>query len=557
MSGYGKAPYSHPKSKFGNRMRNHHYPGTLRLTLEHLDYETTQPLNQTMYLAYAQPGVSQPHIQHSPLYSRPSDPVSYAAGSLFEQRQSHNQSPATYVSERSRQIPEVTAWRPQHGPQGTRVFFNLTSAFELDPSLRLEVEFGTRRCVTALTRLQQQGSYYVYALSAEVPSFALTGCISTKVSVTLSAQDQSGAQVASVKLEEPFAYTDATSQASQDLSRRKRRLSDDAGDSAGTPIKRHATLPVRAETTGNYEQTYNYMPQTTSAYLQQPSSLALDTSISNILPTYPRSQSQSADSQQESPRRLPQHITSAPVNSNHPRGQSPQTPSWTTSNLNVGQLPKSPSIPSSINRVNTLASPMIANPPLIRTSTLQQSPGPATPPSTTGGFNPYAMYPHKALLKINGDLESMMEDWSEEEREVKRRLVQFTRSQSGSTITTNFEPVAPEDRQPNSICISCIWWESRNAHYVTSVDTIYLLESLVAVRFTVEEKNRIRRNLEGFRPLTVSKGKSDSEDFFKLIMGFPNPKPRNIEKDVKVFPWKILSLALKKIISKYVSTHSL
>jgi hypothetical protein len=37
-------------------------------------------------------------------------------------------------------------------------------------------------------------------------------------------------------------------------------------------------------------------------------------------------------------------------------------------------------------------------------------------------------------------------------------------------------------------------------------------------------------------------------------MGFPAPKPRNIEKDVKVFPWKILSHALKKIIGKYVST---
>jgi hypothetical protein len=36
-------------------------------------------------------------------------------------------------------------------------------------------------------------------------------------------------------------------------------------------------------------------------------------------------------------------------------------------------------------------------------------------------------------------------------------------------------------------------------------------------------------------------------------MGFPAPKPRNIEKDVKVFPWKILSHALKKIIGKYVS----
>lgn len=76
---------------------------------------------------------------------------------------------------------------------------------------------------------------------------------------------------------------------------------------------------------------------------------------------------------------------------------------------------------------------------------------------------------------------------------------------------------------------------------------------MVGTRFTVEEKNRIRRNLEGFRPITVSKSKPGSEDFFKLIMGFPNPKPRNIEKDVKVFPWDILGQALKKIIGKYVS----
>ena len=75
----------------------------------------------------------------------------------------------------------------------------------------------------------------------------------------------------------------------------------------------------------------------------------------------------------------------------------------------------------------------------------------------------------------------------------------------------------------------------------------------MAARFTVEEKNRIRRNLEGFRPLTVSKGKADSEEFFKVIMAFPIPKPRNIEKDVKVFHWKDLASALKKIIGKYVS----
>ncbi|KAK8152352.1 hypothetical protein BC567DRAFT_170572 [Phyllosticta citribraziliensis] len=147
----------------------------------------------------------------------------------------------------------------------------------------------------------------------------------------------------------------------------------------------------------------------------------------------------------------------------------------------------------------------------------------------------------------------MAEGWTKDEWEAKRRLVQFRRNQNGSVINTSFKAVAPEDRTPHSICISCIWWAEKQECFVTSVDTIYLLESLVGVRFTVEEKNRIRRNLEGFRPLTVSKAKPESEEFFKIIMGFPTPKPRNIEKDVKVFPWKILSHALKKIIGKYVS----
>lgn len=88
---------------------------------------------------------------------------------------------------------------------------------------------------------------------------------------------------------------------------------------------------------------------------------------------------------------------------------------------------------------------------------------------------------------------------------------------------------------------------------MTSVDCILLLEALISVRFTVEEKNRIRRNLEGFRPLTVAKCKPDTSEFFRLIMAFPNPKPRNIEKDVKVFPWRILGYALQKIVSKYVN----
>ena len=153
-------------------------------------------------------------------------------------------------------------------------------------------------------------------------------------------------------------------------------------------------------------------------------------------------------------------------------------------------------------------------------------------------------------------MDAAAKDWSDVELDARRKLIEFTRSQNGSTINASFKTIAPEQRQQHSITISCIWWKEKKEAFVTSVDTIYLLEALVGVRFTVEEKNRIRRNLEGFRPLTVSKTKADSEDFFKVIMGFPNPKPRNIEKDVKVFPWKILSMALKKIIGKYSASYS-
>jgi hypothetical protein len=171
-------------------------------------------------------------------------------------------------------------------------------------------------------------------------------------------------------------------------------------------------------------------------------------------------------------------------------------------------------------------------------------------------FNPYAQLLNKANLIIDGDLDSMTLNWTPEEWNNRRRLVQFWRRQENNEIICTFAPVAPSDLQPNSIVVSCIYWEDRNECFITSVDTIFLLESLIGVRFTVEEKNRIRRNLEGFRPLTVSKLKPDSAEFFKLLMSFPNPKPRNIEKDVKAFHWKTLPLALKKIIGKYTASYS-
>jgi hypothetical protein len=154
------------------------------------------------------------------------------------------------------------------------------------------------------------------------------------------------------------------------------------------------------------------------------------------------------------------------------------------------------------------------------------------------------------VLNIGGDLDTITKDWTLDEISKNRRIVMFNRSWSGCTITTTFSPIALEDAR-NSICISCIFWEAKHDYFVTSFDIIYLLEQLVAVTFTKEEKGRIRRNLEKFRPVTVSNAKPDPA-FFELIMEFPSPRPRSNDKDIKVFLWKSLVHALKKVISKYV-----
>ena len=228
----------------------------------------------------------------------------------------------------------------------------------------------------------------------------------------------------------------------------------------------------------------------------------------------------------------------------------------------MSRRPHSPSLSAySQNRASGVpALPTMGGATFSRTSTLTGRAPPITSagPPTSSAFNPYGIYPaHKATLVIDGDLNAMADDWSEEEEQAKRRLVVFSRIHTGSTINTSFRPVSSDERPPAAICISCITRDERGERYVTSVDTIYLLEQLLQVKFTTEEKNRIRRNLQGFDPLTVSKGKADTEDFFKLIMGFPKPRPRNIEKDVKVFKWRDLEEALKKIIGKYVSTRAL
>lgn len=198
----------------------------------------------------------------------------------------------------------------------------------------------------------------------------------------------------------------------------------------------------------------------------------------------------------------------------------------------------------------------MAIPQLVRTTALSQ----ATMSLGMGilggiGTNHVVNDSTKASLEIVGNLDHMAQGWTLVEKQERRRLIQFKRHQRGSRVVVEFTPLDASKYTPTTQCISCILWEERNECYVTSVDCIHLLEQLINTRFTVEEKNRIRRNLEGYHPLTVSKGKVNSGDFFRLIMSFSAPKPRNIEKDVKVFKWQLLGKALEKIVGKYSADY--
>ena len=525
-------------------------------------YETSRPSD--MYLDYGATSYAQPHVRGS-LKGYPrhpdSDQVPYEDSALLEPRAHFGDSNSAY---QGHQLPTITSYTPQDGPEGTAIYIYFCSVHDLGnmSSLKHELTFAGHQCLSELASIGQDGSYYKYILTATAPPFSNLRWMRNEVPVRLSQQTESGIEVGTVEVGS-YTYTSPVQQVSQvsltTLSR-KRKNSTDSSDSGRLPTSKRPTVQQLQTAVEEPYQAHVYNQRSSPVYMQPPSPVT-ESAIAPLAP-YDRPSTQGYYQQPTNiERRTSNHLSNGSGSSNPQlRAPSPPTPAWSPSNIASGQVQRSPNQPMpAATRVYSNASPLRAtiNPPLIRTSTLQQQPAsPATsvgtPASTS--FNPYKMYPHKAVLKIEGDLDSMTEEWSGDELESKRRLVQFSRSQSGNTITTNFAPVAVEDRQQNSICISCIWWEAKNDYYVTSVDTIYLLESLVSVRFTVEEKNRIRRNLEGFRPLTVSKGKPDSEDFFKLIMGFPNPKPRNIEKDVKVFPWRILAHALKKIISKYVST---
>ena len=523
-----------------------------RLSQAHVSlgqYDATPSLREPVYLAYPQAGYADHPVQPSPMtYDRQADQMPYAASSFREPRASYEVTQPPTADTEDRKLPQIISLNPDRGPQGSRIYVYISTTYDLlYYPLTIGLMFASRLCTPIVNRLEPQGSQYNYQLTAEVPPHSSTSWLSSMVPLSLQLQHSSKADIESLHVG-TFTYTtgaERQTQASPADGSRKRKISQESLDSR-IPTKRSSNQHLQSSNQSYTERPYTGQNRLYSYQQPSPTSYAYGTPRSYGT-TYERQDEYRRSTQSGSERSM--YSTS---------GVPSQASAWSSSY--VGQSARSPALTGSTPRIPSLSSTSssirpgssASNPPLIRTSTIQPPNSPAGQAATAGnGIYPYGF---KAVLKINGDLDSMADDWSTEEWTAKRRLVQFFTAQNGNTIDAQFQAAPPEQGAPKGgICISCIWWAERQECYVTSVDTIYLLEALVGVRFGVEEKNRIRRNLEGFRPTTVSKGKSDSEDFFKVIMDFPNPKPRNIEKDVKVFPWKILAHALKKIIGKYVS----
>ncbi|KAL2020625.1 hypothetical protein VTK56DRAFT_8115 [Thermocarpiscus australiensis] len=471
---------------------------------------------------------------------------------------------------------DVLSCYPNSGSPGAKVSLKVRCQYDLLGATMtasapfISLLFGSRRCTAQVSKEPRDGgSACTYTVTAEAPQFLSTACPSlSNVPLTLLLESSSGEEMARVENAAVFSYDTAQNVAGE-------RCVDVGipGDSSppdlGSPVHQGANPPhqsLQGQTKTVSSVAHHALPDdsSTTTYGFSPSvSSATNTAARIQALAHPQSEystGSAAACGQGSSNMLAAYRGASftdPYSRAPPMLRSPLGGGWMFgSPLEPIRTPASTMTPSGHAPISrTSLTPLHHSSPttpphLVRTSTLAQGSG--------GNYHGHGAYQEQVTLKLMGDLASMAEGWTQEEWQNKRRLVLFKRQQTGSVLTVSFKPVSAAERPPQSICISCIWWEEKQGCYVTSVDIMHLLEQLLAPRnrFGVDEKNRIRRNLEGFRPVTVSKSKAEGEEFFKIIMGFGNPKPRNIEKDIKVYQWKDLSGALYKIISKYSASST-
>jgi hypothetical protein len=211
---------------------------------------------------------------------------------------------------------------------------------------------------------------------------------------------------------------------------------------------------------------------------------------------------------------------------------------------------------------NDQPSTLADSPPLIVPSSRIMHFGRASLQSALAGYRPQ--------IRFLNPIDDLTKDWSSDELAAGRRIVRFKSLLIGSEVHISASAVSQAaydspniGHEPTNIFyMSCIDYPGTGRCVFTSVDIICLLESIEGRTFGVMEKNRIRRNVEVFHPVTIagvrarptSATKGDlTSTLFQRVIDFPNPRPRNMEKDIKVFDWLCLRQAVEKIMKKEVS----
>lgn len=584
-----------------------------------IDYNTRRPSPDRMYLQNA---VGPNFQQRSTAYDRQSGHMNYGDSAISQPRATLEATPPTYHEFEPHKAFQVSTYNPERGAEGARVSVYVQSSSDFIPHTppTAHLMFASRSVPAVWTRLdaEEQYSCYKYMVCAAAPAFSETGSSTSSVPLRLQLQHQSRPDASPIDIGD-WLYEDDKQLEIRSSPReafRKRKMTDrppenpvlreliggvggnhalgdyrmqlmlleqqkkkrlcTARQEQGTLLSvipergmpgaqaNHTTPLEQKPTQSQGYGSYTY-PTASLAYPQ-----SLDfSSMQRRYTSYGRSQLQQS-LQDEANTMASQGLIGATSTAHSSMEQSRgQTSSWNSpyvAGFQSGSNPHPNTAPAF--QLSPTSSPSSENPRLIRPkvrSKLGQQPTPS--PTIAGsspdcGSNPR----NRIVLEIRGNLDAMQESWTPEERAVKRRVVRFWREQNWTTITIWFQSLRADERslpyETKELRISCLYWKEKDKCYLTSVDTIFLLELVLdKTSFETDEKNRIRRNLQSFNPLTVSRDNPQDEpgceEFFDLIMEFTNPKPTKIKKSVKVFQWDRLEEGLNKILGKYVRSHSL
>lgn len=401
----------------------------------------TRPNQNQSYASFAQPSFAsqypdtQARVSHEPSTEMPFIPTS-----TYESRGAAYQAQFPFIDARSRHdsgAPEIIHYSPSRGRPGDKLSIHLRANYDLTERqiTFFFIMFGSRRCETALTKLDRNGDYFNYALTTDIPPHEVTTVLDGQMELKLNMEDEYG-RILDVFHVGDFTYTDIGAypsySSSQDRSlKRKYSVSSlENSEYLRSPAKRIYAKP--RENSNAYTTSHSSVSPAAS-YVQ--ASLPASFSYGGY-ERIPQQQSQAYTHQASNSKGL--YAVPSGIGIAQPSiktQSSPSLPSYSPYSA-ASQTGRSPaSISATPARTPAMPSPAsLANPPLIRTSTIQPASTAITPaPGHSQAFNPYAMYPNsKANLKIDGELEKMAEGWTTDEWDAKRRQKNVHRTASVS-----------------------------------------------------------------------------------------------------------------------------